>query len=604
MSKLAVIGKAGKLPLGADHAAPAAEEDHVWNLLETEQALRHAIENAIAAGIAMVDRDGRLSYVNQSFCKMVGWSEEDLLGSEQPFPYWPAEEIHSIQKAFAEVKDSGNSRNGLELRFRRRNGERFLASLTITPVADSGVSGGGWVLAVSDITERRNMERALAHNAAHDPVTGLPNRLLYEEHLRQALARARRSGRSLALLRLDVDRFRMIDHTIGRSAGDVLLRHVAQRLKGCLRDSEILTRNEGDKFTVILSDLEAPQVGGMVAQRMIDGLSQPFLTRGHEVFLTASIGIALFPRDGDDVAELERNADSAMYAAKKQGKNRFQVFTPEMNETATHRLSLETELHHALDRKEVMLHYQPQFDLRTGRVAGVEALLRWENQKFGRIPASLVVSIAEETGLILPVGRWVVNEACRQASAWRTAGYAPMKMGINISAIQFAREDLTGIVSSALQEHGLLPSCLDLEVTESVIMEDAAESCRHLKELKRLGVSISLDDFGTGYSSLSYLQQFPIDMLKIDRTFIQKMNGAERTWTLVDAIIGLAHSLGMQATAEGVQNEHQIGLLKSMGCDYAQSFFLARPGAPKRIADLLEKNSGAVSEHGKVSDVA
>lgn len=587
VSKFPITDESGKTALVGGIAVDITEYTHTKEQLQSESALRQAIENSIPSGVAAVDLEGRQSYVNPALCRMLGWSSEELLGAKPPFIYWPPEEMDAILDAFAKTARGDAPAGGFELRFRRRNEERFVALVLISPLKDSGGRVSGWVASVSDITERKRMEQELAHHATHDPLTDLPNRLVCEDHLQQVLARARRQGRMAALLRLDLDRFKMINQTLGQMAGDNLLQCVAQRLTGCLRESEMLTRSGGDKFTVILGDVGDPQVAAKVAQRISEALREPVQFKGNEVFLTASIGIALFPRDGKDSAALERSADSAMHKAKRQGRNRLQEFTAEMNEAAVRRLAMETELHHALQRAELLLYYQPRFDLSTNRIAGVEALLRWESPRFGWVPSSLIISLAEETGLIEPVSRWVLQEASRQGCSWIEAGYAPIKIGINMSAVQFARGDLIETVARTLAETGLAPSSLDLEVTESVIMGDVTDSARQLQELKKLGVSVSLDDFGTGYSSLSYLQQLPVDTLKIDRSFVQRMNGAQSTWTLVQAIVALAHSLGMHATAEGPENEHQLALLRSMGCDFAQSFFLGRPAPADCIETML-----------------
>jgi len=440
---------------------------------------------------------------------------------------------------------------------------------------------------ISDITERKRMEQKLVHHATHDLLTGLPNRAICEDQFRQALARARRQGRMAALLYLDLDRFKRINNTLGHLAGDALIRMAAERLTGCLRESETLSRSGGDRFMLILNDLGSPEDAMRVAERILETLSTPFLVKGNEVFLGASIGIALYPRDGADLAGLQRAADSALCAAKRQGKRRIQMSNPQINQDANRRLAIETELHYALERDEISLHYQPQFDLASSRVVGVEALVRWDNPKLGRVPPSVLIPVAEETGLIVPIGARVLREACRQGKFWRDSGYGLLQVAVNASAVQFARGDLVETVAATLAKTGLEASHLDLEVTESVLMQDIRETSRQLKELKALGVSVSLDDFGTGYSSLSYLEELPIDNLKIDRRFVQRMNGADNTRTLVESIVGLAHGLGMRAVAEGVETRVQLQHLKAMGCDRAQSFMLGGPAPALSIQALL-----------------
>ena len=329
-----------------------------------------------------------------------------------------------------------------------------------------------------------------------------------------------------------------------------------------------------------------------MAERILETLSAPFSVKGNEVFLSASIGIALYPQHGGNPLSLQRAVDSALYAAKRQGKRRIQLSIPEINQEANRRLAVETELHHALERNEISVHYQPQFDLARGDITGLEALVRWDNPKFGRVPASVLIPIAEESGLIVPIGAWVLRDACRQGKLWRDAGYGRLQVAVNTSAVQFARGDLPETVAATLAQTGLEASRLDLEVTESVIMNDIRETARQLKDLKKLGVSVSLDDFGTGYSSLSYLEELPIDNLKIDRKFVQRMNGADNTRTLVQSIVGLAHGLGMRAVAEGVETGEQLEQLKAMGCDRAQSFMLGGPAPALCIQALLAARSG------------
>lgn len=592
VSKFPIIDYDGRVALVGGIAVDITDFTKAKEQLETESALRRAIENSMPGGVLAVDLKGRLTYVNPAFCKMVGWTREELVDATPPFIYWAPEELQSIQDAFARTLRGDTPPGGLELRFRRRNGERFAVLMTVSPLVNGERERQGWVASVLDITERKRIEGLVARQATHDPLTGLPNALLCEEKLEHALILARQSGESLALLRLDLDRFKIVNQTLGHRAGDLLMRDVATRLIGCLRETEVLARSGGDKFTLILSGADGPKAA-TVAQRLIDSLNSPFQVGGHEVFVTGSVGIALFPADGKDAHGLERCADSAMVAAKKQGRNRLQAFTAEMHVAASRRLAMETELHHALERGELSLAYQPRFHLETNRIAGVEALLRWESPKFGKVPSEMLISIAEESGLIAPISHWVMRQAASQGRAWLDAGYSPIKIGINVSAAQFARGDLTETVARTLSETGLGASWLDLEVTESLIMGNLGDSARQLRDLKALGVSVSLDDFGTGYSSLSYLQQLPIDNLKIDRSFVQSMKGAVSTWTLVQAIVGLAHSLRMTATAEGAETHRQVELLRKMGCDFGQSFFLGRPAAAGSMEAILQKTVAA-----------
>ncbi len=561
-----------------------------------EEALRRseARYQALVANLPDVvwvaDEPGQAVFVSPNCQALTGYTPAEISRPD----FW-AECIHpeDLQRLWAAHRALFAEGRPLdaEFRFRRKDGKWIWLHDRAAGTYERGGKRYRDGL-VSDITERKDLEGKLAHQATHDLLTGLPNRAAFEDRFRQALARARRQGSMAALLYLDLDRFKRINDTLGQRAGDALIRLAAERLTACLRESETISRSGGDRFTAILSDIGDPREAVKVAERILAALAAPFPVKGSEVFLTASIGIAMYPRDGQDPLVLQRAADSALYAAKRQGKHGIQMSTPEIRQAATRRMAVETELHYALERGELTVHYQPQFDLATDRIAGVEALVRWKNPKFGCVPASVLIPIAEESGLIVPLGVHVLRETCRQARRWRDAGHRPIQVAVNVSGVQFGRGDLPKTVAAVLAETGLEASLLDLEVTESVIMQDLQETARQLRELKKLGVSVSLDDFGTGYSSLSYLEELPIDNLKIDRKFIQRMHGADSTRTLVESIVGLAHGLGMRAVAEGVETPEQLVQLQGMGCDRAQSFMLGGPVPASSIGKLLEQAAG------------
>ncbi len=424
--------------------------------------------------------------------------------------------------------------------------------------------------------EQRQLTERLAHQARHDALTGLPNRFLFEDRLQQALARARRHGTLTAVLFVDLDRFKQINDTLGHAAGDALLQQVAHRLSLCIRETDTLARMGGDEFTVLLGDLRETRYALVVAQKLLDELKSPFSVEEYELFVTASVGISLFPRDGRDSATLQRNADSAMYRAKNQGRNRYQCFVPEIGETAQESLEIETALRKAVENGELLIQYQPQID-HLGRVVGLEALLGWHHPRLGMISPTQFIPVAEETGLIFPIGGWVLEHACRQSVAWQKAGYEGVKMAVNVSAVQFNRAGFVDTVAETLERTGLDPSMLELELTESVVMRDVRESSRQMQGLRTLGVSLSIDDFGTRYSSLSYLRRLPIDTLKIDQSFLREMDGEPSTMPLVKAIVALAHSLSLSVVAEGVETERQLGALRRVGCDRFQGFLLGQP---------------------------
>lgn len=419
--------------------------------------------------------------------------------------------------------------------------------------------------------EQRQLTDMLAWQARHDALTGLPNRFLLEERLESALARAGRNEWMVAVLLVDLDRFKQINDTLGHAVGDALLREVSARFEACLRKADILARMGGDEFMVVLSELRDVHDAQRVAEKLLDALRDPFLVRGYELFVTASIGISVYPRDGRDAATLQRNADSAMYRAKSRGKNRLQFFTPELGAAMLEQMELETALRRALDQKELALYYQPQMSA-GGALAGLEALLVWNHPRLGPIPPSQFIPVAEDSGLIVPIGAWVLQEACRQNALWQRQGLPAVRVAANVSPMQFARADFIHAVAQALASSGLEPGLLELELTESIIMRDVEESLRQMERLRALGVSISIDDFGTGYSSLSYLRRLPIDSVKIDQSFLAELERDTSTLPLIRAIVSVAHSLGLTVVAEGVENESQAEALRAVGCDRLQGY--------------------------------
>ena len=426
--------------------------------------------------------------------------------------------------------------------------------------------------------EQRQLADQLAYQAHHDALTGLPNRVLFQERLRQEIAQARRSETMLALLYIDLDRFKLINDTLGHACGDSILRQVAWRLKSCLREADTLARISGDEFTVTAAGLKNAQDAGVVAEAILKALRNPFQAENQELYVTASVGISVYPRDAIDAETLQRNADSAMYRAKSRGKNRFEYFLAAMSASRRQQLELETCLRRALEHGEFSLHYQPQFDLQTGKLVGQEALLRWTHPKLGSIAPDQFIPIAEESDLIVPIGTWVLQEACRQTAAWRESGYPLTGMAVNVSAVQFSRPDFVRTIADVLMRSGLEPRFLELELTESLIIRDVRESAAKMEQLRALGVQISVDDFGTGYSSLSYLQRLPIDILKLDRSFVEEFKTeASGSSSLVQGIVTLAHGLGIRVTAEGVETQQQLDLVHHSGCDKVQGYLLGRP---------------------------
>ena len=425
------------------------------------------------------------------------------------------------------------------------------------------------------------------HLAYHDYLTNLPNRQLSYDRLGQAMAHARRNGRMVAILFLDLDGFKTINDTLGHMTGDHTLQAAADRLRNAVRASDTVARLSGDEFAVILGDMAQPEDAAKVAQKVLDFMARPFRVDGHEMSLTTSIGISLYPTDASDIEMLFKNADTAMYRAKSMGKNRYQLHNVSMDASNQERLSLEKSLRQALEKGELELHYQPQVNIHSGEMTGVEALVRWQHPEQGLVSPARFIPLAEETGLILPLGEWVVRAACQQNKAWQDSGMPAMRVTVNLSARQFRERELLNTVASALEESRLDPSCLGLEITETNAMHDVDYTIETLQGLKDMGIQIAVDDFGTGYSSLSYLKRFPIDMLKIDRTFVQGIPNDRSNAAITTAIIALAHSLQLKVIAEGVEARSQLAFLRSLRCDEFQGFLLSRPLPAGVLADLV-----------------
>jgi len=429
---------------------------------------------------------------------------------------------------------------------------------------------------------------SLRVQATHDPLTGLPNRLLFSDRLTQRLAQSRRQKMPLAVMYLDLDRFKIINDTLGHNFGDLLLQGVAERLMTCLRETDTLARMGGDEFTIILTDIMTAEDATSVAKKVLDVLSEPFFLGGREFFITASIGISIFPSDGADVETLVKNADTAMYRAKEQGRNNYYLYTEALNSAAMEWMTLDNSLRKALERREFLVYYQPRVEIRTGQTLGTEALIRWQHPEFGLVSPAHFIPLAEETGLIVPISEWVIQTACAQNKAWQNTGIHPMSVSVNISARQFQQEELVSTVKQALAQSGLAPHYLDLELTESTLMQDPDSAVEILLELKSMGVQISIDDFGTGYSSLSYLKRFPIDAVKIDRSFVRDITTNPDDAAIAGAVVAMAHSLKLKVIAEGVETLEQLEFLRGLKCDEMQGYFITPPVPAEQLIQTVE----------------
>lgn len=442
----------------------------------------------------------------------------------------------------------------------------------------------------AEIAEHVTTKEHLHHLAHHDALTGLPNRLLFVDHLQQLLSRSLWHERVVAVLFLDMDRFKLINDTMGHEAGDRLLQEMSERLPTCVRPGDTVARFGGDEFAVLLNDVASPDDIVPIATRLLAVLKPPFIIDGHEFFIGGSIGISLYPNDGEDTATLLKNADIAMYRAKEQGGNVFQFYQADMNAHALRRFELETSLRHALERQEFVLHYQLQFDLKGGHVSGFEALIRWQRSATELVPPMEFIPLLEETGLIIQVGEWALRTACLQHRVWRAAGLPPLRMAVNISGRQFNGNNLMNMIRRVMHDSRMAPEFLEIEITESVLMKNAELAIDELQEMSAMGVQVAIDDFGTGYSSLSHLKRFPIDILKIDQTFVRDIISDSNDAVIVNAIITMAHALGIKVVAEGVETREQLEFLKARNCDFVQGYFFSRPLPGDEIESLFKKN--------------
>jgi len=542
-----------------------------------EEQLRLAAK-AIASsgeGIVVTDRDNRIVSVNPAFCALSGYEADELLG-RTPELFRSSRHDDAFYRAMWDAVRGTGSWQG-EIWNRDRHGRVVPEWLTISVVRDAAGEIEHYVGIFTDISERKRSEERIRHLAEHDALTNLPNRVLLGDRLSQAIVQAQREGRQMALIFLDLDRFKNINDSLGHQIGDQLLQVVAERIHQCVRASDTVSRQGGDEFIMLLPEIAHPSDAARVAEKLLEALAHPCLIEGHELTVTASLGIGIYPDDGADPATLIRNADTAMYHSKESGRNAYHFFRPEMNARVFERMSLENSLRRALERGEFLLHYQPQIDIATRRLIGMEALVRWQHPELGLVPPMRFIPVAEDSGLILGIGAWVLGEACRQNRAWQAAGLPALPVAVNISALQFAQPRFIEAVGQALQASGLAPHCLELELTESVMMQAAERNIEMLETIRRMGVQVAIDDFGTDYSSLAYLKRLPIDKLKIDQAFVRDIVTDADDAAIIAAIIGLAQNLKLRVIAEGVENEAQFDFLRRGGCAEAQGYLFSRP---------------------------
>ena len=569
----------------------AIERKNMEEALFLEKELAQVTLNSIGDAVACTDISGNITFLNLVAERMTGWPREE--GTGRPM----AEVLRILDATSRETIQNpmelavGKNRTvhlPLNCVMISRDGFEIPIEDSASPIHNREGRATGAVIVFRDVSAAQAMALQMAHSAQHDFLTGLPNRMLLNDRVTQAIALAQRHMKKVAVLFLDLDGFKHINDSLGHPIGDKLLQSVAKRLVDCGRSSDTVSRQGGDEFVVLLSEVEQSDDAAITARRMLQAVAEPHSIGQHDLHVTTSIGVSIFPDDGLDAETLIKNADTAMYQAKENGHQSYQFFKPAMNVRAVERQSIEESLRRALERREFALHYQPIIDLKTGEITRAEALIRWTHPTRGPVPPSQFIPVAEDCGLILPIGNWVLREACKQAQTWINAGLPLVTMAVNISAMEFRDEHFLAGVFAILDETGLDPRFLELELTESVLMKRAESTESILKTLRAKGVQVAVDDFGTGYSSLSYLRKFPIDALKIDQSFVRQITTAPDETTIVTAIISMGRSLKLRVVAEGVETQEELAFLQAHQCDEAQGYFFSRPLLPGLFAKLLK----------------
>jgi diguanylate cyclase (GGDEF)-like protein/PAS domain S-box-containing protein len=556
------------------------------DLRTSEQRFRVAFNQA-AVGLAHVAIDGRWLMVNQKLCEIVGYSQEEMLAMNYQALTHP-EDLPVDQELGRRMLAREIHEQSREKRYRHKKGYYVWVNLTNSLVRDEEGEPRYYSTVVEDISRRKQVEGELLHMANHDVLTSLPNRSLLLDRISQAIAYANRSGEQVAVLLIDLDRFKNINDSLGHDVGDKMITAIARKLIAQVRDVDTVARLGGDEFVILLTDVAHEDAVATLAQQVLEALAQPLTIQGHELYPAGSIGISLYPKDGADSQTLLKNADTAMYRAKDAGRNNFQFYARAMNARALDRLKLEGALRNALLRNEFVLHYQPQMDIASGSIIGVEALLRWQPPGEEMIYPADFIPIAEETGLIVAIGEWVLRTACLQQKAWGRGGLsAPLRVAVNLSARQFKQQDIVKMVSRALEESGCDAQFLELEITESIVMDSPEAAAATLQKLSDMGVHLSIDDFGTGYSSLAYLKRFPIHSLKIDRSFVRDITTDADDAAIAKAVIALAHSMKLRVIAEGVETPEQLEFLREQQCDQMQGYYLSRPLPARQLESLV-----------------
>jgi len=546
------------------------------------------IIDSIQEGIFVTDAQGIITAVNPAFCQITGYSVEEAIGKNPRLLKSGKHDVAFYAKLWRTITTIGFWKG--EIWNRRKDGTNFAALLTVSAVKNGDDPISHFIGAFLDVTHAKKTETTLVQMSLFDPLTKLPNRALFRDRLKQAITQAERNKKVLAVLFLDLDRVKLINDTLGHDSGDRMLTAVARRLESSLREADTIARLGGDVFMILFPGLNQPEDVPKLTEKILGSLKMPFMIDNQELFITASVGISVYPFDGHDANTLLRHADTAMYRAKGQGRNNYQMFTPDMTSDDFEQLSIGNSLRRALDRNEFVLHYQPQMNLETGEIVGMEALIRWQHPDMGLLHPSRFIHWAEETGLIVPIGEWVLQEAARQNKEWQNKGLPRLRVSVNLSALQFRQKNLVESITRVLQDTNLAPDCLELELTETVVMENAGPSIYVPHRLRAMGVRFSIDDFGTGYSSLNYLKRFPANTIKMDRSFINELTLESKDAAIAQAVITLGHGLNLTVLAEGVETEGQLSILKEFQCDSIQGFLFSHPLPSDQLESLLHDN--------------
>jgi diguanylate cyclase (GGDEF)-like protein/PAS domain S-box-containing protein len=569
----------------------AAQRKSMEDALFVEKERAQVTLSSIGDAVACSDIFGNITFLNLVAEKMTGWSCQEATGRPiaQVLQILNAKSRETISNPMKiEVGQHRPVQLPPNRLLIRRDGFETPIEDSVATIHDGAGRAAGAVIVIRDVSVARAMTLQMAHSAEHDFLTGLPNRMLLNDRVSQSIAFATRHRKKVAVLFLDLDGFKHINDSLGHPAGDRLLQSIAKRLVNCVRGADTVSRQGGDEFVVLLSEVDQPEDAALTARRMIQTVAEPHFIDQHDLHVTTSIGLSVYPDDGLDAETLIKNADTAMYQAKENGRQSYQFFKPAMNVRAVARQSIEESLRRALERKEFELDYQPKVNLKTGAITGAEALIRWTHPTRGRLSPAEFIPVAEECGLIRPIGNWVLREACTQARAWAMAGLPLITLAVNISTVEFRHDNFLGGIFAALKETGLDPRSLELELTESVLMKHAESAEYILRTLRDGGVQLAVDDFGTGYSSLSYLSRFPISTLKIDQSFIRSLTRVPPETSIVTAIINMARSLNLLVLAEGVETQAQLAFLQASECDEAQGYYFSRPVSPQQFAALLK----------------